>query len=396
MAYHLTKEALLLDLYAAFVCAKQHKGSKPYVVKFKQDLDANLSLLRDDLWNRTYKPEPSSCFVVERPKKREVFAAQFRDRVVHHLYYNYTHRLYERTFIQDCYSCIPERGTHYGMDRLAYHIRKASHGYQLPCYVLKLDKRGYFMHIDRQRLTDIACGTIEKMAPRRADIVGSTWADVIDIDFVLWMTREIAMLDPRTNCRIVGSVRDWDGLDHAKSLFYTLDGQGLPIGNLTSQLFSNVYLNEFDQYMKRNLHCNHFGRYVDDSYVVGNDKEWLLSLIDPAEAFLMQRLGLELNRSKIHIIDVRRGVEFLGSFIKEKTRYISSESLRRMYDKVYEMTTDSPIDVFHSINSFLGVLSHFNSYNIRCRMFLQPKFLSLGYFDSAMTTYKLYDQYIQY
>ena len=104
MAYQLTKNALILDLHAAFESAKRHKSSRPYVRIFERDLSANLEVLADDLLTHRYEPEPSSCFVVEHPKKREVFAAQFRDRVVHRLYYNYTHVLFERTFIQDSYS----------------------------------------------------------------------------------------------------------------------------------------------------------------------------------------------------------------------------------------------------------------------------------------------------
>ena len=137
MAYRLTRDALMLDLYAAFICAKRHKAKKPYVLHFERNLKENIESLCDDLWTRRYKPEPSTCFVIQRPKKREVFAAQFRDRIVHHLYYNYTHELFERTFIQDTYSCIPGRGTHYGIERMTQHIRKESHNWQPTALVLQ-------------------------------------------------------------------------------------------------------------------------------------------------------------------------------------------------------------------------------------------------------------------
>ena len=286
MAYRLTRKALILDLHAAFQLAKRHKSNKPYVQHFERKLKRNIEQLADDLLNRTYKPEPSTVFIVERPKKREVFAAQFRDRVVHHLYYNYTHELFERTFIADTYSCIEGRGTHYGIERLAQHIRQESHSNQRECYVMKMDKRGYFMHIDRQILLNIVLKTLRRMANHRiARGHKLTWNNWIDMDFVAWLSEEIIMLDPRQNCKIVGTVEDWEGLDHSKSLFYTMDGCGLPIGNLTSQLLSNVYLNEFDQYMKRTLKCKHYGRYVDDSFVVSTDKEWLLSLFHVSENF---------------------------------------------------------------------------------------------------------------
>ena len=111
-SYHLTKEQLLNDLHDAYRAARKHKASKPYVRRFEENLDENLKELCDELFNRTYKPLPSSCFIITEPKKREVFAAEFRDRVVHHLYYNYTHNIYERTFIHDTYSCLKGRLFH--------------------------------------------------------------------------------------------------------------------------------------------------------------------------------------------------------------------------------------------------------------------------------------------
>ena len=246
------------------------------------------------------------------------------------------------------------------------------------------------MHIDRQRLVEIASESILKMSRRRADDIGRTWADVIDVDFLLWLTREIALLNPKENCRIAGSIEDWDGLDYAKSLFYTMDGRGLPIGNLTSQLFSNVYLNTFDQFMKREMGCKHFGRYVDDSFVVGNDKEWLRSLVAPAEKFLQERLGLELNHGKLQILNAYHGVEFLGAYIRPYVMYISNESLNRMIQKVEAMDMSDHDAVFRSVNSFLGILSHFDSYNIRSQLFLRPEFLSIGHFDRNLSKFTLY------
>jgi hypothetical protein len=216
-----------------------------------------------------------------------------------------------------------------------------------------------------------------------------TWDNWIDMDFVAWLSEEIIMLDPKQNCKIVGTVEDWEGLDHSKSLFYTMDGCGLPIGNLTSQLLSNVYLNEFDQYMKRVLHCNHYGRYVDDSFVVSTDKEWLLSLVPRIREFLRDRLHLELHMGKLHIVSSRYGAEFLGGFIKPYRIYISNESLNRMMVSVASMDKRNPNDVWASVNSFLGVLSHYSSFNIRSRMFFNSELLKLGTFNREMTQFTL-------
>ena len=147
----------------------------------------------------------------------------FPDRIVHHLYYNYTHELYEATFIRDSYSCINGRGTLDGVLRLSEHIRKESQNWTRECYVLKLDIRGYFMHINRQRLLEICLSTLDRMAEhkmpkhlRHGNVV--TWEQALDMDFVRWLTEVIVMLNPRDNCIICGSEADWIGLDPAKSM----------------------------------------------------------------------------------------------------------------------------------------------------------------------------------
>lgn len=119
-----------MDLYQAFYDAKRHKSKRSYVKKWERNLKANMEALCDELYTRTYRPLPSKCFIVDYPKKREIFAAMFRDRIVHHLYFNYTNKLYERTFIQDNYSCIKGRGTHYGIGRIRDFCRKESQNWQ--------------------------------------------------------------------------------------------------------------------------------------------------------------------------------------------------------------------------------------------------------------------------
>ena len=164
MAYRLTQEQLLADLHRAYYDARRHKRSKPYQQHFERDAERLLWQLCLELWNRTYRPGPSTCFIITDPKRREVFAAQFRDRIVHHLYYNYVHAMLERTFIDDSYSCIRRRGTHYGIARLEHHIRQESQNYTEACYVLKMDISGYFMHIDRRRLLGITLRSLRRMA----------------------------------------------------------------------------------------------------------------------------------------------------------------------------------------------------------------------------------------
>lgn len=271
MSYTLSKQQLLYDLYLAFECAKKNK--KKYVIDFEQNLHENLVSLCDDLYYNTYTPQPSSCFIITHPKKREVFAANFRDRIVHHLYFNYTHELYERTFIQDCYSCIKNRGTHYGIHRLEKHIRQESRNYTENCYILKMDIKGYFMSINRNVLLKEAIRTLNKMRHHKISKHDSVkWDDKLDFQFIIYLSEQIILLDPTIDCVFKSNKSAWDDLAWSKSLFKTPGNCGLPIGNLTSQLFSNVYLNVLDQFMKRELKCIHYGRYVDDFYVVCKDK----------------------------------------------------------------------------------------------------------------------------
>ncbi len=369
--YNLTFEQLLSDLNTAYFEARRGKRNKKYQIEYESNLCSNLYNLCTHLWDRTYIPAPGACFVIAEPKKREIFAAAFQDRIVHHLYFNYVHKLFERTFIADSYSCIVGRGTHYGIRRLRDHIRSESRAFTRPCYVLKLDIKGYFMHINRQTLSDIACRKIKKLAEHKVSKTGfEKWKDVIDIEFCLYLTKLISETDPLKKCIVIGDETEWDNLPKDKSLFYSPPGIGLPIGNLTSQLFSNVYLGEFDEYMKRQLHCKHYGRYVDDAYVVSSDRKCLTELIPLTASFLNEKLGLELHMGKVKIFSAYDGVEFLGAFLKPHTSYISKNTLARMKVKVRKMWHDMLVTgdcekFLCQLASFNGVLGHFDSWNIR-------------------------------
>ena len=393
--HRLTPIQLLADLRQAFLGASRHKRHKPYVLAFERDLGRNLQCLAHDLMSRSYRALPSTCFIISDPKRREVFAAQFRDRIVHHLYYNYTHEMLERTFIADSYSCIRGRGTHFGIRRLERHLRQESLDWTEPCHVLKLDIRGYFTHIDRRKLLDITLDRLHRMGSHRISRKdGRRWSEVVDIEFVEYLTREIILLDPTENCLMKGCAGDRDTLPRYKSLFHSGEDCGLPIGNLTSQLFSNVYLGVFDDYMKRSLHCKHYGRYVDDCFVVSADREWLMCVKTLARDFLSRELGLQLHEGKSRIVPACYGVEFLGAFVKPRRIYVSCHSLERMKRKLtalHREAAEGHADVRHlecSLNSFLGILGHYRSYRLRKELFYGMKaFQRYGLFDLRLSRY---------
>ena len=395
--YKLTRSQLLYDLHVAFEDAARRKRKMSYVRKFEQNLSENLNKLCDELMSRTYIALPSKCFVVTYPKKREVFAAMFRDRIVHHLYFNYTHQIFERTFIADSYSCIQGRGTQYGIDRIRQHIREASLNWQEKAYAMSLDIRGYFMHINRAKLLRIASNSLLKMSSHRVGMTDdipipsgifltpyTTWAEIRDFGFILWLTEQIVMLDPMENCIIVGDDSDWDDIDHAKCMRFVDKGLALPIGNLTSQLYSNVYMNVFDQFVKRELQCRHYGRYVDDSAMIDPSKEWLLEQVPVIREFLADELGLELHMGKLHIQEVHKGVEFLGVFVKPYRDYISSRTLERIQGRMEQIDLQNKEAVNRTVCSYLGILSKLSSYNIRCEMFNTEDIAQIVEFDADM------------
>lgn len=369
--YILTKEQLLFDLFVAFYDAARHKYSKPYVQHFKNNLYENLINLRDDLLNKTYIAESSTCFIVDRPKKREIFAANFRDRIVQHLYYNYTHEMFERTFIVDTYSCIKNRGTSFGVERLIHHIKSESNDWHETCYALKIDIKGYFINIRKDILLKIVNEELDKFEYKFCNKEHNKyWCEILDFDFIRYLSKEIILLDPTSNCKLKATKEDYIGLPLHKSLFGVDRIKGLPVGNITSQLFSNVYLNRYDQFVKRILKVIHYGRYVDDSYYISKDKQFLLNLIPKITKFLKDELDLDINQGKTHLIEVKYGVEFLGTFIKPFRTYISNEALLRMKKSIKQnecsMTSEQKIQ---SAISRIGLLKKHKSFNIIKELF---------------------------
>jgi retron-type reverse transcriptase len=364
---------LLEDLFIAYYDARRNKRNTLNQLQFELRLEDNLLDLYHRLKNRTYRPGRSVAFVIEKPVKREVFAADFSDRVVHHLYFTYVNEIFERNFIDDSYSCRQEKGTLYGVRRLEHHIRSCSQNYTRECYVLKLDISGYFMSIDRARLYAVIEETLHRYA-RRKNRSGEYFSDALDYDLLLFLSRAIALHDPVSDCIVKGRPSDWAGLPSDKSLFLTPPGCGLPIGNLTSQLFSNVYLDVFDQYVKRELHIKHYGRYVDDFYLVDNSKDRLKHCIVAIRDFLRCRLGLVLHPRKIYLQPVCRGALFLGIIVKPYRRYAgrrTTTNFKQSLARGAAFYGSDAVALQQTLNSYLGYLGHHRTYRLRKTFLLQ-------------------------
>ncbi len=358
---------LLLDLFQAYFDARRNKRNTINAMAFEMHFETEIFKLYDEITSEQYSPSRSICFIVNSPVKREIFAADFRDRVVHHLIYNYLSPLAEGTFISDSYSCRVGKGTHYGINRVDKFIRSCSQNYQEDCYILKLDIQGYFMSINR----DILFDQVEKLLTLKAHRID------FNLERVLGLIKQTIHNDSTEGCVVKGKRTDWDGLPPDKSLFTAKVDCGLPIGNLTSQLFTNIYLNEFDHYVKRDLGIKYYGRYVDDFVLVHWNKNYLKSLIPVIRQYLSETIQVKLHPRKIYLQDFTRGVKYLGAVIKPHRIYVTNRTKGNFYDAIQKHNlvvrdhkpSQEELDAFiSSMNSYLGIMQHYKSYSLRKKM----------------------------
>ena len=356
---------LFKQLYKAYLLCSKGKRKKPQTIKFEKNLEQNLLLLCDELISRSYKPSPYSVFIVNKPVKREIFAAHFRDRVIHHFLMQRINPLFESVFITDSYACRKGKGTLYGVKRIFDHIYNCSHKYTKDCYVLKLDISGFFMSISREILLVKVLNFVELNYHKK------------DKSLIKYLCTTIILTSPVEGAIKLGSSKNWDGLPKNKSLFYSKSGHGLPIGNLTSQVFANFYMHDFDSFIKDDLKIKFYGRYVDDFIICNQNKNELKKLIPVIKQKLSIDLNLELHPKKIYLQHYKKGVQFLGAYIKPGRVYIGNQTKGNFYSKNYKFTkienttSSTQNDILAVVNSYLGLMRHFSSYKIRKRQVLK-------------------------
>jgi len=368
---------LLCSLFQAYYDARKNKRRTINALAFEIDFERKLFELYEEIKSRKYEISPSICFISFKPVQREIFAADFRDRIIHHLIYNYISPIFEWLFINDSYSCRVSRGTSCGIRRLDHFIRSCSDNYKRDCYILKLDIKGYFMAMDRSILYQ----KIEKTLNRFREEAN------FDADLILYLIRQVIFHDPTKNCRIKGTWKDWQGLPKSKSLFWAGENKGLPIGNLTSQLFGNVYLNDFDHFIKHKLGCQYYGRYVDDLVIVHQDKEYLKSIVPILKKYLRDELLLEVHPKKVYLQHFSKGAPFLGTIIKPYRIYVRNQTKGNFYKKISywndflekerRLTKEALNKFLASVNSYLGIMVNYSTYKLRRKMLtesLSPRF----------------------
>lgn len=324
-------------LNAAYQCRKG-KTKANATLAFFNNLEENVIQIQNELMWGTYQMSPYHHFYVFEPKRRLISAPHFRDRVVHRAIYNIIEPLFDKQYIHDSYACRRNKGTHKGADRAQAFIKKVEreHG---KAYALKADIRHYFSSIDHHILKSI--------------------------------------IDVKIHCDSTKRV-----------LFYIIDnspsdalGVGIPLGNLTSQIFANIYLNELDRFAKHALKAKNFIRYMDDFVIIHHDKNKLHQWRRDIELFLHQQLRLKTN-SKTQVFPISksngRALDFLGYRIYANHRLLRKSTVKRIKTKLkkmhyqYECSEIGFREVAQAVQSWLGHAKHADSYGLKIHLFKKP------------------------
>jgi RNA-directed DNA polymerase len=307
----------LENLYEAWREFVKDKKNKKDVGEFSVNLSKNIYDLHLDLKNKAYIHGNYEQFSVNDPKPRIIHKAIVRDRLLHHAIYRIIYPYFDTRFIYDSYSCRLNKGTHKALNRFRDLARKASLNHSRTLWVLKCDIRKFFASIDHNILYQVV--------KRHA----------IDVD-TLWLLEKVV-----------------------ESFSSTGKGKGLPLGNLTSQLLVNIYMNEFDQYMKHDLKVRYYIRYADDFVILSDEKEYLKSLLILIDGFLKEKLALNLHPDKVYIRTLASGVDFLGWVHFPYHRVLRTATKRRMFKRLAENQKEE------TVASYLGMLHHGNGYKLQ-------------------------------
>jgi len=305
----------LLEAWKEFIRGKRKRKD---VQEFERHLLHNILALHHGLVVETYTHGPYDAFKINDPKPRDIHKASVRDRLLHHALYRQLYPFFDRTFISDSYSCRLEKGTHRAMNAFRRHAYQESKNNTRTLWVLKCDIRKFFDSINQEMLIRI-------LAERITD------------ERIVQLLKNIIL-----SFSSVGK------------------GRGLPLGNLTSQLLVNIYMNEFDQFAKHRLKAKHYIRYADDFVFLSSDHEWLVSLLPRISDFLRDRLDLTLHPNKVSISTLASGVDFLGWVHFPNRRVLRTTTKKRMFRNIYEKAGEES-----TVASYLGLLTHGNAGKLR-------------------------------
>ncbi len=331
-----SKICSLDNLNLAFKRARKGKTLKSYVIDFESDLEANLQKLHNELVNQTYKPKPLETFIIRDPKTRKISKSDFKDRIVHHALCNVIEPLFEKNFIFDSFANRKFKGTLKAIERFEKFFRKVSNNFSKNCYVLKADIKHYFDTVNNNILLNIL----------KKRIFDNKVMELIKI--------------------ILKN--------------HTTNGKGMPLGNLTSQFFANVYLNELDQFVKHTLKAKHYVRYVDDFVVLNQSIDVLTNYKIKIDYFLKSKLDLTLHPDKSRILKLENGIGFLGMRLYNCHKRIIKKNIKRfdrrlsLFKQDFEAGIIEREKVVDSLEGWLAYISYANTFKYRkhlVRMFNQ-------------------------
>jgi RNA-directed DNA polymerase len=293
------------------------KKSRKDVADFNLNLSANVFSLHNRLLNKSYIHGKYDAFSINDPKPRSIHKSEVGDRLLHHAIYRILYPYFDKKFVHDSYSCRDLKGTHRATKRLISFASKESKNHTKTCWVLKCDIRKFFASIDQKILLNILKNHIP------------------DVEIIWLLERVIVSFNS-------GKV-----------------GTGLPLGNLTSQLLVNIYMNEFDQWMKHVMKVRYYIRYADDFVILSQDKDYLLELTSKVADFLEEHLKLSLHPDKVYIKTFASGVDFLGWVHFPHHRVLRTTSKKRMFKKIAGNPNPATIE------SYRGLLKHGNAKKLR-------------------------------
>lgn len=315
------------NILRAWLEFRRGKRSKPDVQNFEFNLESNLLKLQGEILSGSYEHEPYQSFRVRDPKLRHIHKASVRDRLLHQAIFRVLYPIFDKSFIFDSFSCRVGKGTHPAVSRLEKFLKKTGQNNHRPVYTLKCDVRKFFDSINHEKLLEL----IKRK---------------VSCEKTIWLIEKII-----------------DSFEKTK-------GAGLPLGNVTSQLFANIYLNELDQFIKRHLKVKYYLRYCDDFVILNSSQNALKNILEPIRSFSRQRLSLNLHENKIILRRHSQGVDFLGYVVLPYHRVLRTKTKRRIFKKIVlrggelERGVISHDSFSQTLQSYFGVLSHCSGFKI--------------------------------
>lgn len=365
-----------VNVHRQYLMCRRNKRNTINALRFEQQQEKQLLQLYHELNNRTYTPSRSVCFFATKPKLREIFAADFKDRIVHHVLVDYLELIYEPKFVYDSYACRKKKGIHAGVNRLQTFIRQCGLNNKRPVWYLQLDIHNFFMSIDKK----ILFNCLKKQ---------------IKDDNALWLTELLVFHDCTLDYHLKGSQHLRLAIPEHKTLFKTALGKGLPIGNLNSQFFANVYLNELDQFVKHQLKCKHYVRYCDDFILLSHSRQQLEQWQPQIAGFIADKLQLKLN-NKQKLTQANNGIDFLGYIVRSDYKLIRRRVVNHLKQKLkafekqlvvknnqcicYDFNESVLEQLYATLSSYLGHLKWGNSFNLIQSIWQEFVFLRI-YFE---------------